>query len=251
MKITALFAASVACASALEVKYVGSSPSVGASSLEVKYVGSSPDVGVSADSDHVKHGLLDDNHCEELHIPVSEFKSFWAADSWKYPAYTDGICEVPYTTYDDKTPDGDDNKVIHVKRGVGSTDVTVDTTPCGGDFTFSAGKAVKGSSLTITASGSLSESVTGGSYDVTANFGIISLVDSTANQGVNMKKTIKVLFTNFGDFSTNMFSVPASGDETFTLTMPVPNLAGTVTGKTTGTDQNGNQLWCMNFNMNL
>ena len=35
----------------------------------------------------VKHGMLDDQHCEELWIPSTSYKAFWAEDGWKYPTY--------------------------------------------------------------------------------------------------------------------------------------------------------------------
>ena len=40
----------------------------------------------------VKHGMLDDQHCEELWIPAKSYKSFWADDGWKYPTYV--LCFV-------------------------------------------------------------------------------------------------------------------------------------------------------------
>lgn len=198
----------------------------------------------------VMNGQVDDNHCEELWIPKDHMKTFWAMDSWKYPTYSNGLCAAPYTTDDANTKDADDTSVLHVKRGVGATDASMSLTQCGGSLTWTAGAATKGGSCTITGKGSVS--ATSGTFAITAKYGIISLVDASKNPlGQTFSQEIKVLGNSFGTVKVNPFSVPASGDVTFTVDMPVPNIDGTVTGQIVIMSSIGQNLGCVTMSLAL
>jgi hypothetical protein len=121
---------------------------------------------------------------------------------------------------------------------------------CGTDnFVWSAGPAVKGSSVTVTGTGTIGPT-TSGSYNVQAAYGSLSLCNQNANLGTPLNVDISVLGNDFGHMTTTPFAVPTAGSVSITINLPVPNIGGTVTGQTTGTSSSG-QLWCVNLNMAL
>ena len=133
---------------------------------------------------------------------------------------------------------------------VTSGDATVTFSKCGSDnFQWSAGPAVKGSTVTMTATGTIAPT-TSGSYTVTAQYLGVSLVNQKANLGQPMNVDINILGTDFGHLTTTMFPVPAAGAVTMSVTLPVPNLSGTINGVATGTTSAG-QLFCVNVNLAL
>lgn len=204
----------------------------------------------------LKHGKLDSNHCEELWIPKSQLNSFWAAESWQYPKYTDGFCDSnKYQTYDGMQTDKDYADVVHVKRGVGAADDPVLTlTPCTGNtFTWTHGIPAKGSNVMIWGDGDLSSSVTNkGSYTVNADYGIVNLVNSgEIAQGTNYSQDIVVMFNNFGEITVSTFPVPATGEVQTKIKMPVPDISGTVTGTIRGVDQDDKVIFCTDMNLVL
>lgn len=200
----------------------------------------------------VKHGMLDDKHCEELYIPTESFDRFWAADGYKYPTYTDGLCPAPYSTSDDTTVDGDFAEVTHLKRGMGAAAATISvSSSCGGDFTWKAGTPVKGKTVDIVGTGKVSN-VKSGTYTVKADFGSINLANIGANLDAPTSKDIVVLFTNFGTLKVQPFSLPADGEQTVTITMPVPNINGKVTGSSVGFATGApDPIWCLQLTMDL
>lgn len=203
----------------------------------------------------IKSGALDSKHCEELWIPKTELKKFWAEDGWRYPTYTDSLCDDDtYHTVDDMKPDADDRAVIHVKRGMGAdSSPTISLTPCSGNgFTWTAGTPVKGSDVTVTGTGTLSSTIVAGFYNIDANFGIVNLVNvKTEPLGQDTSEKITVLGNNFGTMNANSFSVPASGDVTFSISLPVPNIDGTVTGQVSGVTSTGDVIFCTKMTMDL
>ena len=204
-----------------------------------------------ADQTLVKNGMMDDNHCEELYIPAKQYKQFWSDQGYKYPTYTDGICPVPYTTYDSKDADATYPEVTHVKRGVGSTAASITFENCGsGDFTFTAPTPTKGSTVTITGSGDLT-GVTSGTYLIKADYGSISLVDKSESLADDMSVNIKVLLTDFGTLTATPPALPGTTDSKIEINMPVPNIGGTVTGTTQGMNQEGILVWCMKMTLSL
>ena len=57
------------------------------------------------------------NHCEQLSFPDDATrKSFLAADSWKYPKYTDGPCDAKFSAFEATWADKDFPTVTHVKK---------------------------------------------------------------------------------------------------------------------------------------
>lgn len=250
MKFAAVLATS-AVASASALKEVSLIPGYGQPNVLSVIPGFAAAKAYSAVDLNVLHGMIDDNHCEELYIPTESFDKFMAADGWKYPTYTDGICPAPYTTYDAKTADTDFPEVTHQKRGVGDTAATISFSNCGpSSFTFSAGAVVKGSTVKITGTGPVS-GITSGSYSVKADYGSISLVNQQSDLSKPMDVDIKVLLTDFGHMTATPFALPASGTVSIEIEMPVPNIGGTVTGTTTGSNQLGLPIWCMDMTLNL
>ena len=61
------------------------------------------------------------NHCEQLSFPDDATrKSFLAADSWKYPNYTDGPCDATFSAFEATWADKDFPAVTHVKKSTAS-----------------------------------------------------------------------------------------------------------------------------------
>merc|ERR1711881_251154 len=72
------------------------------------------------------HGMNGKNHCDELHVPVSEYKAFWAAEgNWKFPSFKKGMCQAPFTTKDSVTHDAKFKSVYVIKKGIALADAAL------------------------------------------------------------------------------------------------------------------------------
>ena len=70
----------------------------------------------------VLNGMLDKNHCQEVHVATSQFKSFWAAvGNWKYAHYAHGECASKFNTKDSIKHDVDWPTAIVIKKGEAAT----------------------------------------------------------------------------------------------------------------------------------
>ena len=70
----------------------------------------------------VLNGMLDKNHCQEVHVATSQFKSFWAAvGNWKYAHYARGECASKFNTKDSIKHDVDWPTAIVIKKGEAAT----------------------------------------------------------------------------------------------------------------------------------
>ena len=70
----------------------------------------------------VLNGMLDKNHCQEVHVANSQFKSFWAAvGNWKYAHYARGECASKFNTKDSIKHDVDWPTAIVIKKGEAAT----------------------------------------------------------------------------------------------------------------------------------
>ena len=254
MKFAAILAsAAVASTSALEATYVGSGSAKAPAMMEFVGADDSSSLRGVASGVHILHGVLGDNkHCEELQIPSNVYEKFMTSEGHLYSDYSEGLCPVPYTTYDAKTPDDTFPTVTHVKRGIGDVGASITVSNCGGDINWTAGSVTKGSTVTITGTGTLSSQVTSGTYSVTAKYGIFSLVNVASTPlSQSFSKDISALGTNYGTLKVTPFALPASGSVKVTIELPVPNLSGSLTGHTLATNQIGLPVFCADLTLSL